>query len=83
MRKTTLYGKDDGLVVNLGSNVDIICAVMEVGIGRDFITYEVEYTGVQLIEFFDKYNFRKIVQNELNFDLIIEDNRYVLTAYDW
>ena len=78
MRKTTIYGLDDGLRYDLGDDVGVICAVMEIGRVRSELIYEVELTGAELLALLERCRY-----GTSEFTDIKETNRYVVTAYDW
>ena len=78
MRYTSIRGKDDGLHFELGSNVDIICEVMNIGKAIDYLIYEAELTGAELLEFLGKFRIEKDIT-----DKIKPENTYIITAYDW
>lgn len=56
MRSTIVKGKNDGIRIELGSDVDIICHVMDIGKCLDYLIYEVELNGQELIAFLEKFN---------------------------
>lgn len=78
MRYTFVKGIDDGLEIDLGTNVSIICAVMEIGKALDAITFEAEMNGSELLAFMNKFSVGKDF-----WDKIKEENRYIVTAFDW
>ena len=78
MRKTTIKCLNDNMTFDLGREVEPICAVINIGKALDSITYEVTLTGVKLKEFIIDNKLAKSFLNQ-----IIDDNIYVVTAYDW
>lgn len=78
MRYSTVRGLDDGLNIDLGGDVSIICAIMEIGVAEDALVYKAELTGAELTEFFSKFNLLGDYGDEIK-----PENRYILTAYDW
>lgn len=79
MRTTFVKGLNDGLDLELGSNVSIIVEVMEIGRALDAITFEVELTGKELIKFLKKFGLETISGAEN----IKGENKYKVTAFDW
>lgn len=81
MRSTTLSGKEDGLKCELGSDVSLIAAVMEIGRCTDpsGLIFEATFSGKELKAFLLKHAPGRIALWE---DLR-DDNTYTLTAYDW
>ena len=78
MRSTSLRGLDDELYYDLGADVGLIGAVMEIGVGAGELIYKAKFKGVDLVEFLKKHAPR--------FDFIEKINpeyEYELTSYDW
>ena len=78
MRSTIIRGKNDGLRIELGSDVDIICHVMDIGKCLDYLIYEVELNGQELIAFLEKFNLADKYKTLINVEF-----SYFVTAYDW
>ncbi len=78
MRFTSVEGLDDDVKLNLGSDVSLICAIMEIGKAIDAITYRATLTGEELLALMQKYCPQKCKEASIN-----PQNRYVATAYDW
>lgn len=78
MRSTIVKGKNDGIRIDLGSDVDIICHVMNIGKCLDYLIYEVELNGQELIAFLDKFKLADKYKTLINVKF-----SYVVTAYDW
>lgn len=78
MRSTIIKGVSDNLYANLGSNVDIIGAVIEKGKATDYLIYELELDGAELLEFLAKFRAGDDFAADINLE-----NRYVLISYDW
>ncbi|MBQ8448564.1 MAG: hypothetical protein IJX27_06510 [Clostridia bacterium] len=78
MRYTIVHGIDDSLRIDLGGDVSIICEVMDIGKAIDYLTFEAEMTGAELLAFMRKFH----VKAELE-EGIKAENRYTVTAYDW
>ena len=78
MRSTIIRGKNDGLRIELGSDVDIICHVMDIGKCIDYLIYEVELNGQELIAFLEKFNLADKYKTLINVEF-----SYFVTAYDW
>ena len=78
MRETILKRYSTGETFSLGSDVGLIGEVMEKGKGIDYLIYQLEILGKDLIPLLKKYTVK-------NFDVskIIEDESYTLTSYDW
>ena len=88
MRYSIIKGIDDGLRIDLGGSTSIIGEVMKIGKALDNLTYEVEMSGAELLEFLVKFSVgiaRDI--SEKTHRMIIEgvkkENRYTVTSYDW
>ena len=79
MRETFIKGLNDNFDLSLGSNTDLVFAVMQIGKAEDAITFSAEMTGAELKKFIEKYA-RKYIER---IDEIKSDNRYKITAYDW
>jgi hypothetical protein len=78
MRKVTVLGLDDNLKADLGRNVELVAAVIEIGKAIDAITFEKQLTGKELKQFILQQNANlAILEN------IVDNYRYLLTAYDW
>ena len=78
MRSTIVKGKNDGIRIELGSDVDIICYVMDIGKCLDYLIYEVELNGQELIAFLEKFNLADKYKTLINVEF-----SYFVTAYDW
>ena len=78
MRSTIVKGKNDGIRIELGSDVDIICHVMDIGKCIDYLIYEVELNGQELIAFLEKFNLADKYKTLINVEF-----SYFVTAYDW
>ena len=78
MRKTTVFGLDDGLSYDLDGDVGVICAVMEIGRARDELIYEARLSGAELLALLERCRY-----GTSEFTDIKETNRYAITAYDW
>jgi len=79
MREVFVKGIDDSLKFSLGSDVSVICEIMDIGKAIDQITFEYEFKGNEFIKFIKKFNLEEKIK-----DIIInENNRYLVTAYDW
>ncbi len=78
MRYVTLFGLDDGVRAELGSDVGLIADVMEKGIGVDYLIYKWKTDGKTLKEFLKEHKVDERVGAE-----IVDGNRYEITAYDW
>lgn len=78
MRSTIVKGKNDGIRIELGSDVDIICHVMDIGKCIDYLIYEVELNGQELIAFLEKFKLADKYKTLINVEF-----SYFVTAYDW
>ena len=78
MRSTIVKGKNDGIRIELGSDVDIICHVMDIGKCLDYLIYEVELNGQELIAFLEKFNLADKYKTLINVEF-----SFFVTAYDW
>ncbi|MBQ7356762.1 MAG: hypothetical protein IJW66_05085 [Clostridia bacterium] len=78
MRYTTVYGLDDGLNINLGHDVSIIAEVMDIGTCEGALIYKARMSGEELIAFMRKFKLDPALEKDIK-----EENRYILTAYDW
>ncbi len=78
MRSVVVKGIDDDLIIELGREVEIVFAVIKIGKAIDAITYELVVDGTDLINFMKENNLIDKINNDIK-----ENNRYVITAYDW
>jgi hypothetical protein len=78
MRSTIVKGIDDGIYINLGSSTDIVGEVMLEGKSVDYLIYELELSGKDLLGFLAKFR----VDEELMLEIKAE-NKYKVIAYDW
>lgn len=76
MRSVVLRGLNDRIKVDLGQDISLIADVIELGKFRDYLIYDLELNGHDLIKFLEEH-FLKINEK------IILENKYVITAYDW
>jgi hypothetical protein len=51
---------------------------MEAGKAVDYLVFELELTGAELLQFLGKFNIQDKFKDEIK-----SDNQYKLTAYDW
>ena len=78
MRSTIVKGIDDGIYINLGSSTDIVGEVMFEGKAVDYLIYELELSGKDLLGFLAKFR----VDEELMLEIKAE-HKYKVIAYDW
>lgn len=78
MRYTIVKGLNDDIYLDLGTNVSIICKVMDIGKALDALTYEVTVNGNELISFLKLFNLTEALKADIK-----PENQYVITAYDW
>ncbi len=78
MRSVTVKGLDDGVRLELDGDVGLICAVMEIGRVRSDLIYEATLTGRELGELIAGVLRAYSLPEEIK-----DENRYVITAYDW
>ena len=78
MRYTIVKGIDDDIRIDLGGNVSIICEVMEIGKAIDYLVFEAEMSGAELLDFLRRFNVKEDLYKDVK-----PENRYTLTAYDW
>jgi len=78
MRETTVRGIDDDVRLDLGSDVGIVAAVIEVADAADGLIYKATLTGGELIALIKKEWRAWQPPCEIK-----ENNRYEITAYDW
>ena len=78
MRETVIYSLDDGKRFSLGTSVEPICAIMEIGYAEDAITFYVNMKGDEVINFIKKYAPDKGVQEQIN-----PNGNYKIVGYDW
>ena len=77
MRNVTVVCVEDGVSFSLGSDVTLICEVMDLGEYISELTYQLKVKGIDLIELLNKHNINgKGIEINAN-------NTYVITAYDW
>ena len=79
MRSVSLKGLTDGLKIELGSAVELIDAVIQLGKAEDYLIYSLTLDGKGVKEFIlanapDKIDSVKEV---------VDDYQYIITAYDW
>ena len=81
MRSTTLFDKEEGKKYELGSDVSLIAAVMEIGRCTDpsGLIFEAAFSGKELKDFLLKH----APQHRTLLKDLREEGRYTLTAYDW
>ncbi len=78
MRETILKRYSTGETLSLGGDVGLIGEVMEKGKGIDYLIYQLEILGKDLVTLLKKHTVKNI-----DISKIIEDERYILTSYDW
>ena len=78
MRSANIKSTKGDLRIELGSDVSIIAEVIEIGRCIDYLIYEAELNGAELIAFLKKFHLEQ--QYESMIDL---DDLYIITAYDW
>lgn len=78
MREVVLYGLDDGIRAELGSDVGVIADVMEKGEGVDYLIYKWKLDGKTLKTFLKAHKIEERVKARIK-----DENRYEITAYDW
>ena len=78
MRELILFGLDDGIRAELGSDVGVIADVMEKGVCVDYLIYKWKTDGKSLKTFLKAHKLEGRVKAEIK-----EENRYEITAYDW
>lgn len=78
MREVVLYGLDDGIRAELGSDVGVIADVMEKGEGVDYLIYKWKLDGKTLKTFLKAHKIEERVKAGIK-----DENRYEITAYDW
>ena len=77
MRNVRVVCVEDGVSFSLGSDVTLICEVMDLGEYISELTYQLKVKGIDLIELLNKHNINgKGIEINAN-------NTYVITAYDW
>ena len=78
MRSTVIKGNSTGCRIDLGGDVCIIAEVIKIGSARDYLIYEVELSGAELLAFLESFGLREKYENEIN-----DDEKYTVTSYDW
>ena len=78
MRSAVLSNGNGDLRIDLGSDVGIINEIIEVGKGVDYLIYKAEMNSEELISFLKKFNLY-----EKYGSVIKQEEKYILTAYDW
>lgn len=78
MRLTLLEGLSDGLKCELGSDVGLIGAVMEMGRAVDALTYVVVLRGDEVLKLLEKHLPKWKIPTQIQ-----AKNEYKLTAFDW
>lgn len=79
MRNTTIKGINDQFYHDLGSSVEYVAKVIEIGKCVDYLIYEIKLTGQELKEFYCSIG----LQNAKSYGEIVDKNEYLITAYDW
>ncbi len=79
MRNTTIKGLTDEFSDDLGSSVDYVAKVIEIGKCVDYLIYEVQLSGKELKEFYSSVG----LDNTQSIEKIIDENEYIIRAYDW
>ena len=79
MRYSVIKSLNDDFTLNLGSDVEIIVAVINIGSAVDYLIYKTKMNGLELIEFMKSLKLDKC------YDLseIKADFTYEITSYDW
>ena len=78
MRKIYAKNINGDLKIELGSDVSFISEVIERGKCVDYLIFELEVNGIELIELMEKYNINKALINEIK-----SNDLYIITAFDW
>ena len=78
MRTTIIKGINDDISIEVHGNIDLICAIMDVGKMIDQITYEATLKGEKLIEILIDCRFKDAPNWGIQ-----KENDYEVTAYDW
>jgi hypothetical protein len=78
MRSTTVTGINDNFYLNLGSDTSIIGEVIERGRCVDYLIYELELNGEELLAFLAEFHIE--IDNEIK---VFAENKYILKSYDW
>ena len=78
MRYTLVKGVKDSIRLDLGSDVSIICKVMDIGKALDALTFEVTLNGSELREFLRSFKLTEALKADIK-----KENLYIITAYDW
>ncbi|MBQ7339528.1 MAG: hypothetical protein IJW43_01595 [Clostridia bacterium] len=79
MRNTTIKGLTDEFCDDLGSSVDYVAKVIEIGVCVDYLIYEVRLSGKELKEFYSSIG----LSNKPSIINIKDENEYIIRAYDW
>lgn len=82
MRMTILEGVEDSIRIDLGSDVMLVGAVMEIGKAIDYLVYEVQLTGEEVLNLINSIRFSPMKRPYGLEDDIIKEHHYKLTAYD-
>ena len=78
MRSTSVLGTDDGLRLELGRDTSIIGEVMEIGKAVDYLVYEVQMSGAELIAFMRRFHLDPALEKDVK-----PENNYKVTSFDW
>lgn len=78
MRKIYAKNINEDLKIELGSDVSFISEIIERGKCIDYLIFELEVSGIELIELMEKYNINKSLIN-----VIKSNDLYIITAFDW
>ena len=78
MRSTVVKGLSDHIYLNLGGDTSIIGEVIELGKCVDYLVYELELGGEELLNFLAKFHIE--IEEEIK---ISTENKYIVQSYDW
>ena len=82
MRGTILEGVEDDIRINLGSDIMLVGAVIEIGKALDYLVYEAKLTGEEVLNLINDVNFNGVNRPRGLENVLVKDHHYVLTAYD-
>lgn len=79
MRKLYCKNLKNNITIDLGSNIDAISKVIEVGNYIPDLIYEILLNGKELKRFLVNFKLDKYI----NFSDVDDNDMFIITAYDW
>lgn len=76
--RTVIISGPNGFRLEIGSHLDLICKIIEIGDYFSDLIYKAKMNGSQLLDLLKEFNLYEKYK-----DLIDENLMYTITAYDW